>query len=279
LPSNRIRGFSKLDIAIEFEVLVFVAEKVGIPECLNGIGKGVETHVAKLESEIGDFHKLLVTRTLKLVSLPPSLLIHSCSPSPIALVSFPSPSSPTASPLASPSLVGFSPNSCPIPSSTTLCPVPSSGSVHPMETRSKHHIHKPKALPPGFISKPPPKAFVTETGTCNIEPTCFTMASKSPEWRQAMNIEFPALMKNGIWTLVPPKPTMNLVGCKWVFRIKRKPDGSIDRYKACLVAKGFHQQPGIDYSDTFSPVVKLTTIRVVLSIVVSANWSIHQLDV
>jgi hypothetical protein len=166
---------------------------------LNGIGKGVETHVAKLESEIGDFHKLLVTRTLKLVSLPPSLLIHSCSPSPIALVSFPSPSSPTASPLASPSLVGFSPNSCPIPSSTTLCPVPSSGSVHPMETRSKHHIHKPKARPPGFISKPPPKAFVTETGTCNIEPTCFTMASKSPEWRQAMNIEFPAL--NEKWYL------------------------------------------------------------------------------
>ena len=278
MPSNRIRGFSKLDIVIEFEVLVFVAEKVGIPEFLNGIGKGVETHVAKLESEIGDFHKLLVTRTLKLVSLPPSLLIHSCSPSPIALVSFPSPSSPTASPLASPSSMGFSPNSCPIPSSTTLCPVPSSGSVHPMETRSKHHIHKPKALPPGYISKPPPKAFVTETGTCNIEPTCFTMASKSPKWRQAMNIEFPALMKNGIWTLVPPKPTMNLVGCKWVFRIKRKPDGSIDRYKACLVAKGFHQQPGIDYSDTFS-LVKLTTIHVVLSIAVSANWSIHQLDV
>ena len=69
MPSNRIRGFSKLDIVIEFEVLVFVAEKVGIPEFLNGIGKGVETHVAKLESEIGDFHKLLVTRTLKLKKL------------------------------------------------------------------------------------------------------------------------------------------------------------------------------------------------------------------
>ena len=148
-----------------------------------------------------------------------------------------------------------------------------------MATRSKHHIHKPKALPPGFISKPPPKAFVTETGPCDIEPTCFTMASKSPEWRQAMNVEFTALMKNGTWTLVPPRPTMNLVGCKWVFRIKRKPDGSIDRYKARLVAKGFHQQPGIDYSDTFSPVVKPTTIRVVLSIAVSANWSICQLDV
>jgi hypothetical protein len=161
------------------------------------------------------------------VSLPPSLLIPSCSPSPVAVVSFPSPSSPTVSPLASPSSVSFSPNPCPIPSSTALCPVSSSGSVHPMATRSKHHIHKPKALPPGFISKPPPKAFVTETGTCDIEPTCFTMASKSPEWHQAMNIEFTALMKNGTLTLVPSRPTMNLVGCKWGFRIKRKPDGSI----------------------------------------------------
>jgi hypothetical protein len=213
------------------------------------------------------------------VSLPTSLLIPSCSPPPVAVVSSPSPSSPTASPLASPSLMSFSPNPCLIPSSTALCPVPSSGSVHPMETRSKHHIHKPKALPTGFISKPPPKAFVTETSTCDIEPTCFTMASKSPEWRQAMNIEFTALMKNGTWTLVPPKPTMNLVGCKWVFRIKQKPDGSMDSYKARLVAKGFHQQPGIDYSDTFSPVVKPTTICVVLSIAVSANWSIRQLDV
>ena len=209
------------------------------------------------------------------MSLPTSLLIPSCSPPPVAVVSSPSPSSPTASPLASPSLVSFSPNPCLIPSSTTLCPVLSSGSVHPMETRSKHHIHKPKALPTGFISKPPPKAFVTETSTCDIEPTCFTMASKSPEWRQAMNIEFTALMKNGTWTLIPSKPTMNLVGCKWVFRIKRKPNGSIDRYKARLVAKGFHQQPGIDYSDTFSPVVKPTTICVVLSIAVSANWSIR----
>lgn len=70
-----------------------------------------------------------------------------------------------------------------------------------------------------------------------------------------------------------------MVGCKWVFKLKRKSDGSIDRYKARLVAKGFHQQSGIDYEETFSPVIKPTTIRTILSLAVSRQWPIHQLDV
>lgn len=68
-----------------------------------------------------------------------------------------------------------------------------------------------------------------------------------------------------------------MIGCKWVYKVKRKPDGTIDRYKARLVAKGFKQRYGIDYEDTFSPVVKAATIRLVLSIVVSNNWSLRQL--
>lgn len=69
------------------------------------------------------------------------------------------------------------------------------------------------------------------------------------------------------------------VGCKWVFRIKRKADGSIERYKARLVTKGFHQQQAIDYDQTFSPVIKPATIRTVITIVVSLGWSLRQLDV
>ncbi|KAI5351986.1 hypothetical protein L3X38_004877 [Prunus dulcis] len=71
----------------------------------------------------------------------------------------------------------------------------------------------------------------------------------------------------------------NLVGCKWVFRIKRHSDGSIERYKARLVTKGFHQRPGIDYAETFNPIVKPATIRTVLSLAVSRGWSLRQLDV
>ncbi|CAL2247309.1 unnamed protein product [Prunus armeniaca] len=94
-----------------------------------------------------------------------------------------------------------------------------------------------------------------------------------------MSNEFNALIRNGTWELIPSLPYQNLIGCKWVFRIERHPDGTIDRYKAHLVAKGFHQCPGVDFSDTFSPVVKPTTIRIVLHLVMTHGWPIRQLDV
>ena len=94
-----------------------------------------------------------------------------------------------------------------------------------------------------------------------------------------MDEEYNALMKNRTWHLVPPAKGRNIIDCKWVYRIKRRANGEIDRYKARLVAKGFKQRYGIDYEDTFSPVVKAATVRLVLSIAVSNNWYLHQLDV
>jgi histone deacetylase 1/2 len=94
-----------------------------------------------------------------------------------------------------------------------------------------------------------------------------------------MNIEFDALLHNGTWNLVPKPSNANLVGCKWVYQIKRKCNGDIDRFKARLVAKGFHQQEGVDFSETFSPVVKPTTVRLVLSLTVSRGWPLRQIDV
>ncbi|XP_076949990.1 putative mitochondrial protein AtMg00820 [Bidens hawaiensis] len=73
--------------------------------------------------------------------------------------------------------------------------------------------------------------------------------------------EYNALMKDGTWTLVPSVKNANVVDCKWVYRIKRDQHGAITRYKARLVAKGFNKQAGIDYNETFSPVVKATTPR------------------
>jgi hypothetical protein len=93
-----------------------------------------------------------------------------------------------------------------------------------------------------------------------------------------MDDEYKALEDNKIWHFVPHKQGKNLIDCKWVYMIKKKDDGTIDRYKDRLVAKGFKQRYGIDYEDTFSPVVKSATIRLVLAIAVSKGWSLRQLD-
>jgi hypothetical protein len=115
--------------------------------------------------------------------------------------------------------------------------------------------------------------------TTNREPKNLEDALQDTNWKEAMNAEILALERNKTWHLVPPRKGRNVIDCKWVYKIKRKQDGSLDRYKACLVAKGFRQRYGIDYEDTFSPVVKAATIRIVLSIVVSRGWPLRQLDV
>ena len=94
-----------------------------------------------------------------------------------------------------------------------------------------------------------------------------------------MSSELTALMKHGTWELTVPPQHCNLIGCKWVFRVKRKSDGSIDRFKARLVARGYNQISGIDYKETFSPVVKPATIRTVLTIAVLKGWPQKQMDI
>jgi hypothetical protein len=94
-----------------------------------------------------------------------------------------------------------------------------------------------------------------------------------------MQAEITALASNNTWTLVPRRLDMNLVSSKWVFKIKTRSDGSIERYKGRLVARGFTQLPGLDYDETFSPVVKHGTIRLILTLGLSHGWSIKQLDV
>ncbi|GKD60170.1 putative RNA-directed DNA polymerase [Tanacetum coccineum] len=115
--------------------------------------------------------------------------------------------------------------------------------------------------------------------TTITEPTSFTVANNSPEWCQAMKEEYDALVKNGTWSLVPHTSNTNVVDGKWVYRLKQDKNGAITCYKARFVAKGFRQQPGIDFHETFSPVVKSTTIRAVLSLAVTNNWPLRQLDV
>jgi hypothetical protein len=149
---------------------------------------------------------------------------------------------------------------------------------HPILTRSKNQISKPKVFNDGTIRYPISHALIVETNSFT-KPTCYTKVIKDPNWCQAMNLEFDALLKNQTWKLVPYTEAENVVGCKWVFRLKRKANCSIVRYKARLVAKGFHQQPGVDFSETYSPVVKPTTVRLLLSIDISCGWPIRQIDI
>lgn len=94
-----------------------------------------------------------------------------------------------------------------------------------------------------------------------------------------MDREIAALRKNDTWTLVPCRSEDNVISTKWIFKVKSKEDGSVDRYKAWLVANGMREVHGVDYLDTFIPVVQPLSIRLVLGLVVNSNWAIHQIDV
>ncbi|KAL7613342.1 hypothetical protein Lser_V15G09609 [Lactuca serriola] len=111
------------------------------------------------------------------------------------------------------------------------------------------------------------------------EPKGFKLAAKNPHWLLAMEEEMSALQANDTWELVPRPASSNVVGSKWVFRTKFHSDGTVERLKARLVAQGFTQVPGQDYSHTFNPVVKASTVRIVLSLAMIHKWPLHQLDV
>ncbi|CAM8888286.1 unnamed protein product [Rhodiola kirilowii] len=112
-----------------------------------------------------------------------------------------------------------------------------------------------------------------------VEPTSYAQASKDPKWQIVMEKELTALQNNNTWLFTPLPPNKNCVGSKWIFRVKRHSDGTIERYKARLVAKGFSQEEGLDYNETFAPVVKMTTVRTVIALAASKDWPLFQLDV
>ena len=125
--------------------------------------------------------------------------------------------------------------------------------------------HKSKYLIANYVStkklSKPLKSFSNELLVYHI-PTSVMKALWDPKWVQAMKEEMEALLKTKTWILDGHKT----MGCKWVFSIKYKADGSIERYKVRLVKKGYTQTYGVDYMETFSLVAKLNTIRVLLSL-------------
>lgn len=114
------------------------------------------------------------------------------------------------------------------------------------------------------------------------DPGTMKEALTSPDaekWKLAINEELENLKRNKTWELVPRPKNRKIVKCKWIFKRKLNKDGQVERYKARLVACGYTQVEGIDYKETFSPVIKTKSIRSLLAFSVEQNWQVHQLDI
>lgn len=124
-------------------------------------------------------------------------------------------------------------------------------------------------------SKPNPKYANAALVEDVKEPSTYEEASERKEWRQAMEEEIRALKQNERWDLVPRTKDIKAISCKWLSKVKTRPDESVERYKARQLARRFSQQYGLDYDETFSPVAKITTVRVLLALAASKSWKLR----
>jgi hypothetical protein len=121
-----------------------------------------------------------------------------------------------------------------------------------------------------------PSAFTT---TALSEPASYHDAILHPEWQHVMVEDIAALERTGTWDLVPCPPRVCLITCKCVYKVKTHSDGSLERYKVRLVARGFQQEQGCDYDETFAPVAHMITIHTLLTMAYVWEWSVSQFDV
>jgi hypothetical protein len=173
---------------------------------------------------------------------------------------------PTSSPEHS---CDVSSSSLEVPSSP---PVASSSSIGSSSKQLSGHgqcIHRP----PNCY---PPLAF---TATALSEPASYRDSILHLEWQHVMAEEIATLERTGTWDLMPCPPRVRPITCNWIYKVKTRFDGSLERYKARLVANGFQQEHGRDYDETFAPVAHMTTIHTLLAVTSIQGWSISQLDV
>ena len=103
--------------------------------------------------------------------------------------------------------------------------------------------------------------------------------SNGPKWKQAVRSELESIENNNVWEIVDRPKDKKVIGTRWVFKIKRNANNQPERFKARLVAKGFNQKYGIDYYETFSPVVKVQTLRTIFAIAANSDLEVHQVDI
>src|SRR3954467_4788268 len=134
------------------------------------------------------------------------------------------------------------------------------------EPRKSKRVRTEKSFGPDFL-----------TYMLEAEPQTFKEAVSSPEgplWKEAINSEIDSILQNHTWELVDLPPGCRPLGYKWIFKRKRKADGSIEKYKARLVIKDYSQREGLDYFDTYSPVTRITSIRMILAITALRNLEV-----
>ena len=113
-------------------------------------------------------------------------------------------------------------------------------------------------------------------------PMSYQKAAAGPDkekWEVSMNTEMASLKDNDVWDLVEPPIGQKIVGCKWVYKIKTGADGSLQKYKARLVAQGFTQKYGTDFDKTFCPAVRQESLRLLMALSVQHGLALHQMDV
>ena len=145
-------------------------------------------------------------------------------------------------------------------------------------------VEEPEPAPPrcnSRIIKPPDRYIHSMTASLSSIPipSSYSQAMKNACWQKAIETELLALEENQTWDIVPCPTSVKPLSSKFVFSIKLRSDGSIDRYKARLVVLGNKQQYGLDYDETFAPVAKMTTVRTILALAASQSWPLHQMDV
>ncbi|KAL0377594.1 UNVERIFIED_CONTAM: Retrovirus-related Pol polyprotein from transposon RE2 [Sesamum radiatum] len=169
--------------------------------------------------------------------------------------------------------------------------LPSTTSIDIELRRSSRHTHRPACMQDFecYYSNISPPAVVHSVNSVHTkfvdtlsklqEPRSYVQTTQHQAWIQAMDAEIQALEHNQTWEITPLPKDKKAIGSRWIYKLKLKPDGTVDRHKARLVAKGYTQVEGVDFFESFSPVAKVVTVRVLLALAASNNWHVHQLDV
>ncbi|MCO5569478.1 hypothetical protein L7F22_023190 [Adiantum nelumboides] len=145
------------------------------------------------------------------------------------------------------------------------------GSVNPWSCRLRDKKQDERGKKKMFEESSGDESFDEEHGLSHL---------RTPsKWESAMDDEMDALVKNDTWDLVHLPSGKKAIGSKWVYKVKCKSNGSVERYKARLVAKGYEQTKGLDYDETFSPVAKMTTVRLVIAMASMFGWKLGQMNV